>query len=790
MNEKGVCEYDKTGRRQLLRTVGGLTTLSVVGSGVFTTAAAASGEQQWVFDAGDTIESSPTIVDRTVFIGTHGGNLYALDVETGDQQWVFETDSEIASSPMVVDGTVFIGDGNHWQDNGKLYAVDSSTGEQEWIFESGEGGIESSPTVSDGTVFVESIVSGFHAVDANTGDERWVRKQGSVGSTTVIDGTVYYGGGRGNVFAVDAETGDAQWRFETAGIVRSSPTVDEGTVFVGSTHLYAIDADTGNQEWVFLPPDYIHSSPTVFDGTVFVGDGLFEDDTGKLYAVDAETGEEMWRFEADNEIHSSPTVADETVFVGSDDSNLYAIDAETGDQQWKFKTGDRIWSSPTVINGTVFVGSNDGKLYAIDAGIEGSSEGSRTKLGTLGHHNDWRYAGQTLSFEIESIQTTKSLLSGDQLDISATINNSGYRTTANIDIMIGNTTVKKIERTLAGGETETVTASMGLQDIDPGEHTVTVSTKSDSAEKSTRIPRDVPLGAIGVVGTGISVGSVAMWRLKKRSQAETNTTASHNAEVETNENSSTMASDDTSRSSALSNSQSTHYDTANELITSAETAREEGDFETAAEHYDNAVDHLEMALQNYDEEGNDKYESLESKLISTQDELEATTRRSEHRSALGEILPQAERTFQEAIVAYTEGDRTLSRIRFRQARDQFENAIETIEASNDTLLEIPIEVTAEQRLPTTALNAHGQLDDQTVETLSQAGIVTVTDITHNESTIMPETVASLSESGDIRNKEAAVLMILSWWHAEDFEFETKSEISRRIEQATRGFKES
>jgi len=82
------------------------------------------------------------------------------------------------------------------------------------------------------------------------------------------------------------------------------------------------------------------------------------------------------------------------VFVGSYeegfDGTLWAIDAATGEQVLAVTVpSDWIFSSPTVHEGSVYVGSNDDTLYALDAGIEGSSEGSRVTLGTLGHTDAW-----------------------------------------------------------------------------------------------------------------------------------------------------------------------------------------------------------------------------------------------------------------------------------------------------------------------------------------------------------------------------------------------------------------
>jgi len=144
--------------------------------------------------------------------------------------------------------------------------------------------------------------------------------------------------------------------------------------------LHAIDAATGDEQW--RVDATVVSSPTVADGTVFVtGAG------GLLYALSAATGDREWAFTTKSSLHSSPTVADETVFFESL-RTVYAVDAATGAQQWSLPIGGR--SSPTVVDGTLFVGSDDTHIYALRAGVEGSSTGSRVRLGTLGHHGNRR----------------------------------------------------------------------------------------------------------------------------------------------------------------------------------------------------------------------------------------------------------------------------------------------------------------------------------------------------------------------------------------------------------------
>jgi len=71
--------------------------------------------------------------------------LYAVDAATGEQEWTFtQPEDSVSSSPTVVDDTVYVGSGDE-----TLYAVDTVTGEQEWAFTQPTGLIGSSPTVVD-----------------------------------------------------------------------------------------------------------------------------------------------------------------------------------------------------------------------------------------------------------------------------------------------------------------------------------------------------------------------------------------------------------------------------------------------------------------------------------------------------------------------------------------------------------------------------------------------------------------------------------------------------------------
>ena len=149
----------------------------------------------------------------TVYVGS-GSNLYAVDAATGVDEWAFETGDQVFSSPTVVDGTVYVG-------SDSLYAVDAGTGEQQWAFETGDSGY--SQTVVDGTVYVGS--DSLDAVDARTGEQEWAFDTAGVPSSpTVVDGTVYVESSN-DLYAVDAATGEQEWAFDPGDDVEMPPTV-------------------------------------------------------------------------------------------------------------------------------------------------------------------------------------------------------------------------------------------------------------------------------------------------------------------------------------------------------------------------------------------------------------------------------------------------------------------------------------------------------------------------------------------------------------------------------------
>ena len=120
-----------------------------------------------------------------------------------------------------------------------------------------------------------------YALNAATGARIWTyRTAGRAGcnpcgvesSPTVVKGVVYVGGDDGNVYALKASNGTKIWRYPTRGAVVSRPAVTGGTVYVGSedNYVYALRAKTGAKFWSYLTGDAVVASAAVSDGMVYV----------------------------------------------------------------------------------------------------------------------------------------------------------------------------------------------------------------------------------------------------------------------------------------------------------------------------------------------------------------------------------------------------------------------------------------------------------------------------------------------------------------------------------------
>ncbi len=330
--------------------------------------------------------------ENTLYVGSMGGRVLALDPANGEEIWPFSIEAPqaggfgcspppqvtIYANPAVSNGIVYVGI-NFGDYAGRLYAIDAAEGYPRWpsphYYETG-GPIVGGVAVASDTLFVGSSDGKLYAIDATTGraKEGFTPFQAGdkIWSTPVVeDGSVYYGDLVDKVSDINADTGQKIWEFEADGAIASTPLVHDGTIYIGSFdhRLYAIDAATGMPKVGFEPfeaGDWFWAQALWSGGTVYAAS--FDH---KVYAIDAENGMLRWEFETGGPIRSSPVLVDDLLIVASTSEdrkvgNIYALNAEGGAPEWNYPVAAAVLADLYEANDIVYVHSNDDSLRALE----------------------------------------------------------------------------------------------------------------------------------------------------------------------------------------------------------------------------------------------------------------------------------------------------------------------------------------------------------------------------------------------------------------------------------------
>lgn len=235
---------------------------------------AATGKLKWSYATGGIIDAAAAVSGRVVYVGSNDATLYALGAVTGKLKWSYSIQSKnktvvINAAPVVANGSVYFGSFDFLGANSNVYSLNALTGKANWSYAVSGCGIDSSPTIANGVLYV-----------------------GSDGSGGYEDGCV----SNNNLFALNATTGNFQWSTYIGGpdsSNNSSPTVANGVLYVGSNDFdhtstggfalwYAINAKSGTILWSHLdnapgagPTNFPNPAPVVVNGVFYISSGAY-----------------------------------------------------------------------------------------------------------------------------------------------------------------------------------------------------------------------------------------------------------------------------------------------------------------------------------------------------------------------------------------------------------------------------------------------------------------------------------------------------------------------------------
>jgi len=316
-------------------------------------------KQLWTYEAGESIESSAAIVGGTVFVGSHKGELVALNLENGSVYWKYSTGSPIGeSSPAYSGGVVYVGDLG-----GVLHAVNAPDGKRLWTAKTGNE-IKSSPVVSGDRVLIGSYDEHLYCLSTRNGAVLWKFKtNGPVHSTPSISGGMAFIAGCDEVFrAIRISDGKEVFNVTSGAYTGASPALRSGVAYYGTFDNEVLSVNLVKREiaWRYEHPQRkfpYYSSAAVSTTRVVLG--------GRDKLVHGLTlgGRSAWTFATRARVESSPAIAGGRVYVGSNDGRFYVLGLSNGAKLWEFNAGAPLSASPAIANGRIVIGSQDGRLY-------------------------------------------------------------------------------------------------------------------------------------------------------------------------------------------------------------------------------------------------------------------------------------------------------------------------------------------------------------------------------------------------------------------------------------------
>jgi quinohemoprotein ethanol dehydrogenase len=251
------------------------------------------------------------------------GSLVSAGVNAGDMS---ELGAGSVTTEKIIAADQYPGD---WMSHGRDYSeqrysplnqIDHQSVQDlglAWHYETRSNrGLEATPIVVDGVMYVSGVWSVVYALDAKTGEELWV---------------------------YDPQVPREWGQFACCDAVNRGVAVYQGKVIVGTLdgRLVAIDSKTGDKVWETLTidkkyPYTITGAPRVAKGKVFIGNGGAEYGVrGYVTAYDVDNGELVWRFFT---VPGDPALGFE--------SEAMANAADTWNGEWyKYGGGGTVWDS-------------------------------------------------------------------------------------------------------------------------------------------------------------------------------------------------------------------------------------------------------------------------------------------------------------------------------------------------------------------------------------------------------------------------------------------------------------
>lgn len=196
------------------------------------------GKQRWEFETNDRINCSPGLAGDFTFVSGCDAQLRVIDLKNGQETRHVPMESYLIASPAIVGDTLYVG--SH---GGAVFAVNWKSGEIKWTYRGKrELPVHASAAVWKDFVLVGGHDKNMHAIDRLTGEGRWTfsTKARINCSAAVVDQRVFFGSADGNIYGLGIKDGKQVWKHNAGKAINAGIAIGEG-------HLVAGEDDTNGR---------------------------------------------------------------------------------------------------------------------------------------------------------------------------------------------------------------------------------------------------------------------------------------------------------------------------------------------------------------------------------------------------------------------------------------------------------------------------------------------------------------------------------------------------------------
>jgi outer membrane protein assembly factor BamB/predicted phosphodiesterase len=311
----------------------------------------ATGAIKWRAQTPLQVRGGAAVSGTTVTVAQIDGTVLGFDTETGAARWTTELGAGLApgfaaifAPPAVDSGDILIGN------QGRLAAISADQGITSWSVvpntKGGDSQALSAIAIGEGAAFgvFHREIGGVTAWDRATGEQLWrfddPLTTGINASPVVGDGLVFVANGMDDVFALETSTGAKRWQtrldpqgFDWGNATVGTPALANSVLVVPTLYrdLVALDAASGLELWRFAGrPSPVRSThyrgrnEAGFEASpVITGDLVWAADTsGELTALDLHTGAPLWHTSLRTPVLGGLAVSDDWLVVASYDGTV------------------------------------------------------------------------------------------------------------------------------------------------------------------------------------------------------------------------------------------------------------------------------------------------------------------------------------------------------------------------------------------------------------------------------------------------------------------------------------